>query len=445
MNDNRSLIIQQKRSRASPFLIGSFLGTGAALVGVSALVAGLRPWHLLVISAFVLAVSRVGVSSVSRLRVNSFDILFMTFVLLSACVEYLNASQLNFDLELISVFTDLFYVLAYATVRLTVSNIESCAQLLRGVVWPALPMSVLGVLQLLGVDIVIRLSTAIAPTNSVENRLERGDSLRAWGLTGHWTGYGGYLTCVVAALICIMLIDRQSQNRIMKTDVASLGILLSGVLATLTFSVVISALAIVLLSWKKLKAGVNGVIAITLVAMSSILMLRPFLAGRFDQQFDPSVSAQDLPPWLPSTIAYRFVIWERETIPALLERPFIGWGSGAYGGGTVGRIYPVQLNWLSAESQWFSIAVGYGIIVTSAFALLIVAAGMMFLRAKRISRGPFFDPFIVLWISLFLTSFTVAIFTNRGTPSVFYILLGCAAAVHSNYSSKTETSSLKSI
>lgn len=429
MNNNQTLLIQRTVPETRPFLIGSLLGLGAAFVGVSPLIAGFRPWHLLVIAAFIMATSQRGLSSLLRLRVTVVDILFLSFIFSSAIVEYVNAGQLNYDPELVSVFTDLFYVLAYLAVRLSVTDVRACAKLLRGVVWPAVPMAVVGIFQLLGSSLFIQLSMAIAPTEAVGNRLDRGDSVRAWGLTGHWTGFGGYLTCVIAALVCIMLIDHRLHNRVRKSDVFSLGILFSGVLATLTFSVVLSAIAIILFSLRKLRVGVNGILAVAFVGVSAALALGPFLAGRFDQQFAPGVSAQDLPPWLPSTLAYRLVIWERETLPALFDRPFLGWGSGAYDGDIVGRIYPTQLDWLSAESQWFSLAIGYGIVVSILFALLICLIGVTFIQARKKPEFVFFQPLVILWMALFLTSFTVAIFTNRGTPSIFYILLGCAVAM----------------
>lgn len=429
MTRSQSLLIQRTIPKTRPFLIGSLLGLGAALVGVSPLIAGFRPWHLLVIAAFIMATSQRGFSSLLRLRVTAIDVLFMSFIFSSAIVEYVNAGQLNYDPELVSVFTDLFYVLAYLAVRLSVTNIRECAGLLRGVVWPAIPMAVVGILQLLGSNLLIQLSMAIAPTDAVENRLDRGDSVRAWGLTGHWTGFGGYLTCVIAALVCIMLIDHRLKERVRKSDVFSLGILFSGVLATLTFSVVLSSIAIILFSLRKLRVGVNGILAVVFVGVSAVLALGPFLTGRLDQQFAPGVSAQDLPPWLPSTLAYRLVIWERETLPALFDRPFLGWGSGAYDGDIVGRIYPTQLDWLSAESQWFSMAIGYGVLVSVVFALLICASGTTFIKTWKNRDFVFFQPLVILWVTLFLTSFTVAIFTNRGTPSVFYILLGCAVAM----------------
>ena len=442
MINKQGSLIRQTERRVSPFLAGSLLGLGAALVGVSPIVAGLRPWHIFVFAAFFLVCAQYGVVALLRLRITAFDILFVTFIFLSAIVEYLNAGQLNYEPELISVFTDLFYVLAYLTARLSVLDIESCSKLLRGIVWPAIPVSVLGVLQVVGFDLAVRISMALAPTEAVGNRIERGDSVRAWGLTGHWTGFGGYLTCVVAALICVMLIERQTRNRMLKGDVVLLGILFAGVVATLTFSVLLASLAIILVSWRRLKAGVNGVLALFLVALLAVLTLGPFLAGRFDQQFDAGVSAEELPWWLPSTLAYRFNIWERETIPALFERPFLGWGSGAYDGDTVGRTYPIQLDWLSAESQWFSTAIGYGILVALIFALIVGMSGLTFVRARKGEQNIFLEPFVTLWVALFLTSFTVAIFTNRGTPSVFYILLGCTIAVHTS-GSPTPTESIK--
>lgn len=429
LNNRQALLIRAEKKQNTPLLIGSLLGLGAALAGVSPIIAGLRPWHILVVAAFLVVTSRKGFATLLQLRITAFDVMFLGFVFLSAIVEFVNAGQLNYEPELISVFTDLFYVLAYVTVRMAVSDMDSCSRLLRGIIWSAVPMAVLGVLQLLGVEFVIRISMAIAPTEAVGNRLERGDSVRAWGLTGHWTGFGGYLTCIVAALICVMLIERHTRDRVLRRDMISLGLLFSGVLATLTFSVVLASIAIVLLSWRRLRAGVNGALAIGLVAVSAVLILGPFLSGRFDQQFDAGVSAQDLPPWLPSTLAYRFVIWQRETFPAIADRPFLGWGSGAYDGDIVGRMYPIHLDWLSAESQWFSIAIGYGILVALVFFLLIFAMGAMFIRAWKAKGGMIFAPFVTLWVALLLTSFTVAIFTNRGTPSILYILLGCAVAM----------------
>lgn len=427
--NRRGLVSQKREPRVNPFVTGSLLGLGAALVGVSPILAGLRPWHLLVLAAFVLVIANRGLGALLALRITAVDLVFLLFILLSASVEYLNASQLSYEPDLFSVFSDVFYVLAYLTARLSIGSQESCAAFLRGIVWPAVPVSLLALMQILGVGVVVRLSLAIAPAEAVDNRFERGDFVRAWGLTGHWTGFGGYLTCIVAAIMCLVLIEHKTSGMIRKVNIILLGLVLLGVLSTLTISVLFASMAIILVSWRRLRAGIKGLVAFAVLAGIAVLALAPFIADRLDQQFVPESASQTLPGWVPSTLAYRWVIWQRDTVPAILERPFLGWGSGAYSGDTVGRQYPRHLTWLSAESQWLGMAVGYGIWVAMVFAILILMAGFVLRRSSVMSSGDYLEPLFTLWITLLMTSFTVSIFTNRGTPATFYILLGVAVGV----------------
>ena len=107
---NQVLLIRLPKKQDTPLLIGSLLGMGAALAGVSPIVVGLRPWHILVVAAFLLVTSRKGFAALLRLQITAFDIGFLAFIFLSAIVEFVNASQLNYEPELVSVFTDFFYV-----------------------------------------------------------------------------------------------------------------------------------------------------------------------------------------------------------------------------------------------------------------------------------------------------------------------------------------------
>lgn len=412
----------------NPGVIGLIIGIGAATVGMSPLAFGLRPWHFMVVAAFILVVSARGVESLGRVRVTSFDIAFVSFIAVSAVIEYINAHQLNYEPGLISVFTDTFYVVTYLAARLTVNDMVSCAAFLRGFVWPAVPVAVIGLLQVSEVAFVMDVTMDLAPSDAVVNRLERSDTVRAWGLTGHWTGFGGYLTCVIAAHMCVMLIEHQLNNRVRKRHILTLTVLFAGVVSTLTFSVLISSLAIIVFSWRRLKLGLNGVVAVGSILVVALVALTPFLENRVEQQFDPAVSARELPPWLPSTVAYRLMIWEYETLPALFERPVLGWGSGVYDRNTTGRIYPTQLDWLSAESQWLSMAIGYGIVVTAVFALVVMFIGMNAFSAWKFGDR-YLEPFLLLWVCLLATSFTVAIFTNRGAPAAIYAILGCIVAI----------------
>ena len=413
----------------NPFAIGSLLGLGAALVGVSPLFIGLRPWHILVIGTFVLIVVRCGASALLRLRVTAIDIVFLVFILVSAGVEYFNGEQLDYSPGLVSVFSDFFYILAYLCARMTVFDLPSCLAFLRGLVWPALPVSVLAFLQILGVGFIIDFSLMIAPTEAVDNRIAGGSFARAWGLTGHWTGFGGYVTCIVAALMCLIIIRSKSDGGVRNREIFMIGVLFLGALSTLTMSVIFSCLAIVLISWRHLKSGLKGIVALLIFGLTATLALMPFISVRLDQQFAPAWTTQNLPGWVPSTLAYRWIIWSEETIPAIMSRPYMGWGAGVYNQDTVGRQYPLQLDWGSSESQWLGITVSYGVWVGIVFVFLLLLAGRVFQSLRRGAFGVRFEPLFVLWIALIMTSFTVSIFTNRGTPAVFYILLGCAAAM----------------
>ncbi len=418
--------------------IGTLLGIGAATAGVTPIIAGLRPWHILAVLALLVATSSPHTKSLGSLRVRWFDVVFGLYVLSSLIVELVNSAELRFAPDIVGVLTLLFYVAAYVAARLSIRDVTSFAGLLKGLSWPAAGVSLLGVLQVIGFQPAITFSLWLAPTEGVESRLERFSLTRAWGLTGHWTGFGAYLACIFTALICVIVIDRKVSNRLSSSTLIMLGLVSLGVVASLTLSVFATCLAVLLVTWKSLGLRVGGLLGLLGISTIGLFVFGSSIASRLDQQFAPSYTTQNLPDWVPSTLAYRWLIWERQTIPAALERMTTGWGSGVYAKDDPGRLYPETLKWLSAESQWFALTIASGIVVAIIFAVLLTIALGHFVSLRRSTAAYLAAPFAALWVTLVISSLTVPVFTNRGAPTVFWVLVGAVMALREVTGSNTK-------
>jgi hypothetical protein len=160
-----------------------------------------------------------------------------------------------------------------------------------------------------------------------------------------------------------------------------------------------------------------------LVAIALYWQFGSYLGERIDQQtaYRPSY----VPDWLPNTLAYRWRIWSEQTVPVIQERLMTGWGADLYSG----RQRPSLLVWHSPESQWFGVLVMYGLI--GFLALIFVAvrslwvAGMMSFRPG----GSHWLPIFILFIGAAVGSVTVSVYTSRGYPVAFWVLLGLLLGV----------------
>ncbi|MFS0712937.1 O-antigen ligase family protein [Microbacterium sp. 2P01SA-2] len=431
-------------TRAQVGSVGLLLGIAACATGVSAGVGPLRLWHLLVLTA--LLISQIGVDprQALRFRPNTFDFIVPAFIVTLAVIEAINSEDLRYEYDLGAVLSYAFLFVGYLAARSIGGSRSTTLIFLSNFSLPAIPLAFFSAAQVLGVSGVTTLLLALAPSEGASSRLDDGRLTRATGLVGHWTGFGAYILLIVVAATAILIATHRTDQQkggaapSIRRYRALAGILLIcafiSVIATLTFSVVLVAAAILALSARRAGLRVKFVAIASGISLGAAVVFGTLINSRVEQQFgDMKRSTDWLPEWVPNTLSYRVRIWTEETIPMIQLRPLTGWGNGVYGAASgsleTQRLYPPLLAWRSAESQWLGFAMSYGVIGLVGLLLLILAVIVILAKAANQGSSSFVAwPLIVCTAGAVVAAFTVPIFTNRGLPLPLWILFGLAAA-----------------
>lgn len=440
--------------RTPEWWAGLAFGLAAAMPGVSAIAFGIRPSHILVIAGLVIvAVALVRASALLTWRPGAVEIVGTLFVVASIIVEVFNGAQLGFRPNLISVTLPLLWIASYSAARQLMRAGASLDAFLVTFAAPAVPAALIGIIQALW-PAQSTWILALAPSESASLRVDEGLLTRATALVGHWTGLGYYL-CTALVALCILLVLRRRDRRGYFSLVFAIILVVGGVVSTLTFAPILTAGAILAVTWFMvgLRAWQAAAFAtVTLGLVVGLVLTVPGIQDRLEQQSTASSVAEEpepipipgsnpapspnspapavtIPRWLPSTLQWRVYVWATETIPAIGERPASGWGQELYSQlrtPTDERELPGGMRWLSSESQFFWLAVTFGLPVAMAFFLLIgtlIGTTVVAIRRSASSRGPS----IVLAAYLLLLvggSMIVPLFTNRGIPFALWTLAG---------------------
>lgn len=410
---------------SSTFIIGLLLGVSSAVVGIPYGILEFRVWHLLLFAAASLAVldyrARFG-----SVQLFPHDFAAIGFVLWGLLAEFVNSSDLQYPFRPALAIVGSLFLLAYWTARLAVRSVEDATLLLKGLIIPSLPVAIIGAAQA-GSAEVSRWVLQVAPAEGLANRVAIGSLIKATATIGHWTGLGFYFCAILAANL--ILLSLQRGRRVSPWVAASIGGSLIGVFSSLTIAAIVTAAAILLSAvvvWGRIIGPSVGVVAVVAVIW---YYFRDLLDERIQQQF--SYRPDDLPSWVPNTIAARVEIWREQTIPVALERSFWGWGSGIF---SSERERPSQLSWNSAESQWLAQMLTAGLISTILLVLLIGAmlyTGWKLSAGCRLGRSAY--PFLMLIAMTFGSSFTAPVYINRGLTIPLWILFGLLCALLSSF------------
>ncbi|GAA4062177.1 O-antigen ligase family protein [Agromyces indicus] len=408
-------------SQRAPVVVALLLGCAAAATAVPAVVGGVRPWHLLVILALTLA-SCNNPTGLARLRLGGIEILA---VLLSGWLffaELANSHELRFGAEPVSATLPVFLLLAYWASRIALAGTSDVAPFLRSFVAPGYFVALLAIGQALLPD-QFRFVTVLAPSEALEARFDTTILIRATGLTGHWTGFGHYIT-VCIAVACILLLTRGANARASFRTFIGLGVLLAGAFATTTFTTIGVSLVLVALTVVLNGVRLDVVLAAGIAAAVVIWVFGDIFFGRWAEQGVGQVRIEGIPSWTPNTIAYRIKIWAEQTLPAISERPVTGWGSGLYSFSDPGRLYPRNLVWGSAESQWLASSVQSGIPAAVLVLALYVAVLVRLSPHKTNMPQQARAVFRALVIATIVASMLSPALTNHGFPVAFWAALG---------------------
>ncbi|KIQ17602.1 O-antigen ligase family protein [Rhodococcus sp. MEB064] len=416
----------------APAVVGLLLGTASAAVGVRSIVPGipLRPWHILVFAALVLAWTAHSRRTTPRIRPLLSDVALLAFVGLSVAVELWNVATSDIQASITNAIYPLYFLVGYAAVRLVVRHRTDAMALLVAFTIPVVPSAVAALAQLASRDLA-RLVLTVAPAGGLSDRIDDGRTLRSTAFIGHWTGAGMYFCAILAAVGCVLLMRPRRRSALVMVWTAAVAAI-AGALASATISVIATAAALCLVTavaggWRPLVfLSTSGIVAGAL----SFVLTRPVLQARVDQQTTPARTSSGPPTgpvadpgssWIPSTLAYRYRVWTEQTLPAIADRPVTGWGADVFGSSA----RPPVLAWGSAESQWLGVALSFGVPAMVVFVLVIAAiASVLYRSASRMSA-----PVMTLFACSVASAFIVPVFTNRGLPVPFWILLGVVVAL----------------
>lgn len=425
--------VRHRSSQGVAATVGVLLGLAAAVPGVVSFIPafGIRPWHILVCGALALALASTPGTVLRRVKITSLDVAVVLYACAYVLVEYSNSIELGFRLDLVAALSPLFFLIGFYAARTAVCSVETARRLLIGFALPAVPAAVVAVLQL-GSPAFSAAVLRVAPGPGLEARLADGRLIRATGLVGHWTGSGFYFCTALAAACTALLLCKRRGLRPPPVVMISLVAAVFGAVSSLTITVVLTALAVVIMTLVVVGVRAGRIAAVLGLIGVVYFQFGSYLSERVEQQ--TAYRSEYVPAWVPNTIAYRWKIWTEQTIPVIRERPWSGWGTNVYNSAD----RPRQLAWGSAESQWFGGAISSGIVVTALLAVTLLAALILVARGSTKQNGRWKLPMLGLLVSTLLASFTVPLFTNRGLPIGVWVLFGVVLALDAALSRDTE-------
>jgi hypothetical protein len=413
------LEVQSARILGAPWVVGILLGIAAGTVGVKLGIGPLRISALITMVAAIAAVAGAGVERVLRYRPTRIELASGALVIVGIALELYNSISVGHEARLDMSVQWLIYMLGFFAARLVIRDRNDTVALLRGLIFFAPVFAIAGILQTLNFPPVVHAILDITQSSSAIGRYERNEYTRATGLVGHWTGFGSYLLTMTLALFALSIVVRRSGSRGIRLFHIRTLVFGLAILCTLTMSSIIAFFILTLIYlWQSKRLGIFGGLVFGSVGVASTA-IGDLLQRRLTDQFgyNPGAKAESN-GLIPETLAYRLDIWSNQTIPAIEQRPFTGWGQGFYQDFGRWLDFPSYMTWQSAESQWLLALIQSGII---GLALLAIVIAQMFHGFTRQEQD--LKYILLAFITLcLLTSFTVPQFTNAGLPAGLLVL-----------------------
>ncbi|SER00031.1 O-antigen ligase family protein [Microlunatus flavus] len=410
-------------------VVAALLGLAAATVGLKVgAVAGVPLFAALVAAGLLVAVVPVlrrGRAGLAAFRPTAVDGVFVLYLVVRVAAELVDSGGLR-GAQLGTVGDLAVSYAALWAARLAVGRPAELPRFLLVLVVTSVPVSVVAVLQIADVPRLNRLLVATTQSGGLADRLADGSDLRATSTIGHWTNLGGYLLGIIT-LGCLALTLGRSWRRSPGLLVV-VGLAVVAQLATLTLAPVLVTVLVLVATARRLRLRAVALGAAALVVVVGALLLGGLVLNRVQDQLSRRSSSPGLTNLLPETIAYRVVIWRRETLPAIAERPWTGWGNGLYLPGS-GTPRPAYLRWMSPESEWFRVAVQAGV---PALLVLLALLLVVLLRLRRAARADGRWSLLVWYLSgLLVISCLHSHLSGRGTPLVLWVAVGVVLAAAS--------------
>ena len=308
-----------------------------------------------------------------------------------------------------------FYIL-YRMVVATVTSEKQITTSLKLIFVGSIIVSVIGILQKLGVGPVRTLIDTYYPTLLYGDTSPTTAALRVTSTLGGYRALAAYLTfTLIMALACYT--DRKRPKispLLMATTLLldSIALLLTGTFAGY-FGLVIGAI-IVFIIFRR----VPKLIIYILVGMAlATLVFEPFIAGRLTEWLGGGPGQDALP-----SLADRVRLWTEIFLPAIKQNIWFGDGPA-----------PAVLNyWPTEEMQYLYLLLRGGLpYFISYFVLMGVALAVCWRHIKRtgegISRMVAIATFAII-IAINIMNFSGAFFTNAGCTELIWIFLAIIVA-----------------
>jgi hypothetical protein len=260
-----------------------------------------------------------------------------------------------------TVLGQLQFFLVFRAVRLAVRDDGERRFLLAAVIVGTMPVSLLAIFQeakMPGVAAFIGKLTGGIAGASVN--AQTGSLLRATGPFDNWAALAGYLLPILFAVLALLLCRAQLPTR--------RWLVVSGVLAAVAFALTIEQSAIV--------CGVVGVAVLVrrydrdghltrwVIAgvVVAVVAASPLLIPRLFHELSGSPGTGRI-AWVPQTVSFRWAVWTRQYLPAIVDRPLTGYGV----------VLPPTIIWPYSESQYITFLMEGGVPMLVMFGGLVWA------------------------------------------------------------------------
>lgn len=317
-----------------------------------------------------------------------------------------------------------FHALAYLSGRAVATDEVRSRRVLRGLLVGSSVLSTLAIAQTIGVGPVRTMLGTIGDQSSYTGNVDAGYVARATGLFNHWHLLAGYLVVILAVAVSLSLrpdprvLGRRALGIVIALDVAALTL-------TLTYTAFAGALGAVALVGVLHGRGRLVLRRIGIVVAAAALVFSGALAHRAHDQFAGGgrTSSSSL---LPQTVQFRLAVWQDQFLPAIEERPVLGWGATT----------PDAVLWPFSESVYLTLLLRGGVALLSLYVAMWAAMILRALDASRRTRQRTEEGVQGVVAPAVVGAATVLIpmqalfpyFTSPGVPHLLLLLCGLAFA-----------------
>lgn len=316
-----------------------------------------------------------------------------------------------------TVLGQLQFFLLYRGVRIAVRDERERRLVLGAVVIGTVPVALLAILQELKMPgVAAFIDTLTGGLTGGNAGARTGSLLRATGPFDNWAALAGYLLPILFVVLVLALSGTRLPAR--------RWFLGAGVLAAIAFALTVEQSAIV--------CGIVGVVVLVrrydrdghltrwvlAGAVIAFIAASPLLVPRLFHELSGSPGTGRI-AWVPQTISFRWSVWTKQYLPAIVARPFAGYGV----------VLPHSIAWPYSESQYVTFLMEGGVAMLAVFVAL---AWTMFEGTLAAARSD--DPqtralglaLAAAVVAMVVMDFVWPFLSNGGMPQVLWALMALA-------------------